>query len=57
MGGPDCSVGGADPGHVVLSGLRKQTKQVKVNKLITGIPPWFLFQFLPQFPLMMDYEL
>ena len=37
-GGP--VVGGAIPGLVVLSSIRKQAKQARRSKPVSNIPPW-----------------
>lgn len=33
-------VGGATPGQIIISCIRKQAKQVPGNKSVSSIPPW-----------------
>jgi hypothetical protein len=39
-------VGGAIPGQVVLSSIRKQAEQARGGKPVSNIPPWPLHQLL-----------
>jgi hypothetical protein len=40
-------VGGAIPGLVVLSSIRKQGEQAKGSKPVSSIPPWPLYPSTP----------
>ena len=51
-GGP--VVGGAIPGLVVLSSIRKQAKQARGSKPVSNIPPWPLHQLL--FPDLLEFQ-
>jgi hypothetical protein len=47
-------VGGAIPGLVVLSSIRKQAEQARESKPVRGIPPWCVHQFL--LPDLLEFQ-
>jgi len=58
-------VGGATPGKVMLSSIRKQAEQAIRSKSVSSTPPWPLLQlappgsclgFLSCLPFVMDYK-
>jgi hypothetical protein len=47
-------VGGAIPGPVVLSSIRKQAEQTRGSKPASNIPPWPLHQLL--LPDLLEFQ-
>lgn len=52
----ELTVGGATPRQVVLAYKRKQTEQAKERKLVGGIGPCCLPQFLPWVPISAPFD-